>query len=42
MSYTREQLKEARQAKSNLEKKIESKLELAAGTIMILIPIPTM
>ncbi|OAB82029.1 hypothetical protein WSTR_03035 [Wolbachia endosymbiont of Laodelphax striatellus] len=28
MSYTREQLKEAMQAKSNLEKKIESKLEL--------------
>lgn len=28
MSYTREELKEARQAKSNLEKKIESKLEL--------------
>lgn len=28
MSYTREQLKEARQAKSNLEKKSESKLEL--------------
>ncbi|WP_265017898.1 MULTISPECIES: hypothetical protein [unclassified Wolbachia] len=36
MSYTREQLKEARQAKSNLEKKFESKLELAAGTIVIL------
>ncbi|MFT4313687.1 MAG: hypothetical protein AB3P11_00970 [Wolbachia pipientis] len=36
MSYTREQLKEARQAKSNLEKNIGSKLELAAGAIMIL------
>ncbi|WP_264337748.1 AI-2E family transporter [Wolbachia endosymbiont (group B) of Dolichovespula media] len=29
MSYTREQLKEARQAKSSLEKKFESKLALA-------------
>ncbi|WP_343289413.1 hypothetical protein [Wolbachia endosymbiont of Encarsia formosa] len=35
MSYTREQLKEARQAKSNLEKNIGSKLELAAGTIAL-------
>ncbi|MHC3898400.1 UNVERIFIED_CONTAM: hypothetical protein LBW93_05895 [Wolbachia endosymbiont of Nasonia longicornis] len=37
MGYTRTQLKQARQAKSNLEKKIESKLELAiAGTIITL------
>ncbi|MFP3024111.1 MAG: hypothetical protein ACEY3K_15020 [Wolbachia sp.] len=37
MSYTRTQLKQARQAKSNLEKKIESKLELAiSGTIITL------
>ncbi|WP_265027643.1 hypothetical protein [Wolbachia endosymbiont (group B) of Chorthippus parallelus] len=35
MSYTREQLKEAMQAKSNLEKKIESKLELAAGATIL-------
>lgn len=35
MGYTRTQLKQAKQAKSNLEKKIESKLELAiAGTII--------
>uniref|UniRef100_A0AAU7YN02 Phage holin family protein n=1 Tax=Wolbachia endosymbiont of Oeneis ivallda TaxID=3171168 RepID=A0AAU7YN02_9RICK len=36
MGYTRTQLKQAMQAKSNLEKKFESKLELAAGAIMIL------
>ncbi len=36
MGYTRIQLKQAMQAKSNLEKKIGSKLELAAGTIVIL------
>lgn len=36
VGYTRTQLKQAMQAKSNLEKKFESKLELAAGAIMIL------
>lgn len=36
MSYTREQLKEARKAKSNLEKKFESKLELAITIVLAL------
>ncbi|QUI59993.1 hypothetical protein JKF54_03420 [Wolbachia endosymbiont of Spodoptera picta] len=35
MSYTREQLKEARQAKSSLEKKFESKLALALGVAAV-------